>query len=506
MNNKITEFADSVSKLYIYGAGNIAKGYFDILKHTGRNISGFIETAPRNKLLCNIPVYSVSEIRDIISSADGVIPGYTASNTDEIKEKFANQPKILDFDHRKMVAIDNEIKFLPILEKLETGYGKADTEFDPENWKDVLITRLDAIGDLVFITPFLRELKRNLPNARLHVVIRQANASLLENCPYVDYIYLFPNEMSEGELYQQCEESDNALNKVLEFYESSGLSLKTFDVFFYTKELLCGKNALEELILAFICGAKCRIGHIIGDLPDKRKIYEWMNSVFSHVSLHSSVNHEAAYVLEMLEDIGLCVKDKRMELWPGITERKKIAKLLEGSERKIKIALGIVASAETRTWRWENYVEFIKLLSNEEKQQYDFIMVGGNDAVKNAENIIQNIGDINVQNFTGKLSLNESAACMELCDMYVGSNTGLLHFASAFGKPSVTIYSELSDGKQTDGDAPERMGAWQVPYIDLIPPAGLDGCHGVCRMRYSHCINQITPDQVVDAVRRLLSV
>ena len=95
---------------------------------------------------------------------------------------------------------------------------------------------------------------------------------------------------------------------------------------------------------------------------------------------------------------------------------------------------------------------------------------------------------------------------MSHCDLYVGSNTGLLHYASALGKPSITIYSELEDGDPMDGDAPERMGAWQVPHINLIPPAGLDGCHGVCRKRYSHCINQITPRQVVEAMRSLLSV
>ena len=46
-------------------------------------------------------------------------------------------------------------------------------------------------------------------------------------------------------------------------------------------------------------------------------------------------------------------------------------------------------------------------------------------------------------------------------------------------------------------------GAWKVPHIDLVPPAGLDGCHGVCRMRFSHCINQILPEQVIDAINQL---
>ena len=61
-------------------------------------------------------------------------------------------------------------------------------------------------------------------------------------------------------------------------------------------------------------------------------------------------------------------------------------------------------------------------------------------------------------NLVSKTDLNEIASCMKKCDLYVGSNTGLLHFASAFEVPCVTIYSELSDGKPTDGDSPCWMG------------------------------------------------
>ena len=131
-----------------------------------------------------------------------------------------------------------------------------------------------------------------------------------------------------------------------------------------------------------------------------------------------------------------------------------------------------------------------------------FLLLGGPDAVASAEELTEDREVI--INLAGKTRLDQTAACMQRCDLYVGSNTGLLHFASALGKPSVTIYSELADGKDTDGDSPFRMGAWKVEHAALVPPAGLDGCHGVCRMRRSHCINQITPMQVEQAMDKLL--
>lgn len=95
-------------------------------------------------------------------------------------------------------------------------------------------------------------------------------------------------------------------------------------------------------------------------------------------------------------------------------------------------------------------------------------------------------------------------ACIQKCDAYVGSNTGLLHIADALDKPSVTIYAELEDGSDWDGDSPARYGSRKEGSIALIPPAGLDGCHGYCRKEFSHCINQITPTQVEQAIEQIL--
>src|SRR3989338_3689117 len=46
----------------------------------------------------------------------------------------------------------------------------------------VLVVRLDEIGDVVMTTPFLRELRRNLPNAWITLVVKPALYHLVELC------------------------------------------------------------------------------------------------------------------------------------------------------------------------------------------------------------------------------------------------------------------------------------------------------------------------------------
>ena len=52
----------------------------------------------------------------------------------------------------------------------------------------ILVVKLDAIGDLVLATPFLRELKRSFPDAMITLVVTPATAPLVRLCPYVDKI------------------------------------------------------------------------------------------------------------------------------------------------------------------------------------------------------------------------------------------------------------------------------------------------------------------------------
>ncbi|HBI61548.1 MAG TPA: hypothetical protein DDY31_10115 [Lachnospiraceae bacterium] len=505
--DKLLHFSKRANKLYIYGAGNYGKGYFDVLQHNKCNVDGFIVTKKYSKEYLGRPVYSIEEISEKISSEDGIIPAFTNSNVEEIAGMFlCSSPQILDFDHRLMLCLENEIHFFPLMDKLDEGFPVVEQKVDTSQWNDILIVRLDVIGDIVFTTPFIRELRRNFPEGHVSVVIRKQNQKMLEDCPYIDELFLYDGELSDGELAEQSQNYYRLSGKIRKFADERFQS-RNFDVVFFPRELLCGRNTIDELLIAYYSGARYRIGRMWVDEVDRRLVCERLNKSFTMICNPSSPMHEAAYALEMLRQCGCMVEDERMELWTGSQSEMRISRLLQEhsvEERHILIALGIVASVDTRTWRTENYNSIIRHYGGQYGAHIRFIIMGGEDAVDAAEQVDDSFS--NVVNLAGKTALDETIACMKRCHLYVGSNTGLLHFASAWGVPSVTIYSELSDGEPTDGDSPFRMGAWKVPHIDLVPPAGLDGCHGVCRMRFSHCINQITPTQVIHAIDEMLNL
>lgn len=506
---ELFNFASHCERVFLYGAGNIAKAFIDVFKHENVKVEALITTKGEKKEFCGYQVFSAEQAKAFITKEDGVVLAFAGALYDEIyRLLLPASPQILPFDPSAILAMDDDICFRSIVERWNREFGEADVFDNRKKWNRILIVRLDLIGDLIFTTPFLRELRRNFPNSEITLVVRRQNYFLVKNCPYVSHVLLYDCPFQEGELSRQCEKIEEIELRARKFAEDNFAGEK-YDVVFFPRELLAGRNVLDELLVGYLCGARTRMGKQI-DLPDiyGQHLREITRDVFSFISLHKEPMHEAQYALKILEDCGLHVKDDSMELWVTEEDIKFAAGFIcrgQGGKEPVRIALGIMASVDTRTWKAENYRDLIRVFYAKYGEKYSFVLMGGTDAIPARDVIYDGLkGERKITvDLTGKTNLAQSAACMQLCDLYVGSNTGLLHFASAFHKPSVTLYSWLADGAFTDGDSPYRMGAWKVPHIDLVPQGGLDGCHGGCRMRFSHCINLNTVEQVEQGILKL---
>ena len=99
--------------------------------------------------------------------------------------------------------------------------------------------------------------------------------------------------------------------------------------------------------------------------------------------------------------------------------------------------------------------------------------------------------------FPGALSLKELAALIARARLFVGMDSAPMHIAAAMGTPTVALFGPSGD---------IEWGPWQVPHRIVTSshpcrPCGRDGCGGGKR---SECLEVITPDEVLDAVRSLL--
>ena len=68
--------------------------------------------------------------------------------------------------------------------------SKKTVNFYIKNAKNVLFLRYDRIGDMIITTPVFRELKSALPHVKITVLASKVNAEVLLNNPYVDQIII----------------------------------------------------------------------------------------------------------------------------------------------------------------------------------------------------------------------------------------------------------------------------------------------------------------------------
>src|ERR1700722_13007496 len=79
---------------------------------------------------------------------------------------------------------------------------KNHTRFNIEKVHRIAVVEINpGLGDLVLITPLLRELRRNLPNAWITLIVVDRFADIVQTCPYVDEVIPTPqffNQLTWG--------------------------------------------------------------------------------------------------------------------------------------------------------------------------------------------------------------------------------------------------------------------------------------------------------------------
>ena len=68
------------------------------------------------------------------------------------------------------------------------GGGRTPRSSGNDRTNHILVVRPDGVGDVVLMGPFLRELKRACPDARITLVVAPRALNLVQTCPYVDRV------------------------------------------------------------------------------------------------------------------------------------------------------------------------------------------------------------------------------------------------------------------------------------------------------------------------------
>jgi len=358
--------------------------------------------------------------------------------------------------------------------------------------RNILCVRLDEIGDLVLTIPFLRELRANVPNSCIHLVVKPALLNLVELCPYVDRVLSAPKGAPGNFACLR-----NILSLV--YFSKRTLSRTNYDLAIAPR---CDLEWENEGLLTFLSGARSRVGYY------KRHQAHTPSAIsdgwYSHLIPRAEKGHEVTRNLRVLNWLGGRVDSTSLELWDSDQDRKWVSGILEqnrfSSAHKI-IAVGIGARAPKRRWPIDRFSLLLKELSL--RSGVRFLLLGSAQDKPLAERVRTNL-ECAAVSLAGALSLRQLYSTLKRCALFVGNDSGPKHVAAASGIPVVEISCHPTTGHPNHYNAPARFRAWGVQTVVLQPTHGFEGCKQGCESFEPHCITQISVEQVVEAVDKLL--
>ena len=321
-----------------------------------------------------------------------------------------------------------------------------------------LIIRFSSIGDIVLTTPVIRCLKKQVPDAEIHFLVKDSFRSIVQHNPYIDKVHVLAHswELMIEEL--KVEEYDYII-----------------DLHHNTKTLRV-KNALKKKSFSFY----------------KLNIQKYFYTAFK-INMLPDVHIVDRY-LKTVASFG--VKNDGAGLDYFIAEQEKIKRQdIPASHTAGYIACVIGAAHGTKRWPIHKWKEFCT------KMNHPIILLGGSEDRVNGDEIAA-VDTIKVYNACGKFKLNESADLVRNAKLVVSNDTGLMHIAAAFKRPVISLWGNTVPAfgmYPYYGDAPVSDVIMQTNKLFCRPCSKIG--YNKCPLGHFKCMEKIEVDEVVNKVR-----
>lgn len=372
---------------------------------------------------------------------------------------------------------------------------KTEGGLDLSRVRRVLVVRLDEIGDAVMTTPFLRALRRNLPDAWITLVVKPAVYNLVELCPYVNEVLIY--DWKTAESLRELRRHGRALRLARQH-----LWHRRFDLAILPR---WDADGYHGSFVTYFSGAPWRVGFSENVIEHKRRLNRDFDGLFTHVLEDHTLKHEVERNLDVLRFLGGSVQDDRLELWLGPEDEVSAEQCLQSHHVRpgdLVIAFGPGAGSPRRMWPLAHFLELGEWLSKEDRRR--ILVIGGKGEEPLGQALRRHLGET-VINVVGQTTLRQAGALLKRCQLFVGNDAGPMHLAAAAGVPVVEISCHPQDGDPLHYNSPRRFGPWGVPHRILQPETALEPCFKACLAGQAHCIASVGVGQVKEVMLAALS-
>ncbi len=261
----------------------------------------------------------------------------------------------------------------------------------------VLIIRFSSIGDIVLTTPVVKALKTQRTDVVVHYLTKKKFAEILNNNPYIDQLYTL----------------DDALSEIIHL-----LKKEKYDLIIDLHH-----NARTFLI-------KKKLGVKSYSFP-KLNIRKWLLVKFKLNTLPDV--HVVDRYFEAVQKMGIVNDKEPCDYF--ISEANKVDVSTKYQlQPKTYLSIAIGAQFATKRMPLEKLIEIVDQI------EYPIILVGGPEDHATGDALVKHFKEKQIINTCGKHSLSQSAAIVKQSSALLTNDTGMMHIASCFQLPIVSVW------------------------------------------------------------------
>ena len=316
----------------------------------------------------------------------------------------------------------------------------------------VLVIRFSSIGDVVLTTPVIRAIAQQT-NYEVHFLTKARFASVLHHNPHLAKVYTIEKDLDEVITYLKKEQYSYLID-LHKNLRSARLRLALgVPAYHYPK------YNIEKWLL---------VNFKVHKLPDSHIVDRYFQAV-TH--------------LEVKKD------EKGLDFYLGPEDEVKIPDEIE-KEGYLVFVLG--AAHFTKQIPVSLFKKLIPLLKQ------PILLIGGPDQRKVGEHLAQEFPK-KVKNYAGELTIGQSAFLLAKAQRVLTPDTGMMHIAAAFQRPTVVIWGNTTPVL--------GMYPYQTVYENMeVPNLTCRPCDKIgkkkCPKGHFKCMKNQSIEEIVSALNK----
>jgi len=341
--------------------------------------------------------------------------------------------------------------------------------------RHVLFIKLRHIGDVLLAAATCRALKAASPEVRISFLVPSGTEDMLIGHPDIEEV--IPMRRGGGWL-----ENLDLIRR---------LRRRHFDVAVNMTE------GDRGAILAFLCGARYRIG-----VDPRHKGFMGKRRLYTHaIQPVYDGRHRALMDMDVLKPFGIPGQAPQVELFVPEEDQLFVDRWLreQGLSGQPFVVVHPTSRWIFKCWRDDAVARVVDHL---ELNSIRVVLTSGPDR-KEVEKLSSIVASCHTEPLvlSGCLTLKQLAALLHRSTLFFGVDTAPMHMAAALGKPVVVLF----------GPSDRSLWAPLTPILRIIDrrsdfpclPCRKDGCDGTKR---SLCLEAITVEEVIEALHEVLGL